>query len=156
MSSAASGNFIDGDYVEPAARQPRTSIDPATGEVYGVSPVATAEDIDHAYPRGIRAFETWAETTPAERQLRCSASRTRWSPAPRSSPTFESQDTGKPRATLVADEIMQSVGPAPFLRRVPHRNLEGRSAGEYLAGHTSSSAASRSASCAGHARGTTR
>ena len=49
---------------------------------------------------------------------------------------LESQDTGKPRATLVADEIMQSVDQLRFFAGAA-RNLEGRSAGEYLAGHTS-------------------
>ncbi len=49
---------------------------------------------------------------------------------------LESQDTGKPRATLVADEIMQSVDQLRFFAGAA-RNLEGRSAGEYMAGHTS-------------------
>ena len=49
---------------------------------------------------------------------------------------LESQDTGKPRASLVADEIVQSVDQLRFFAGAA-RNLEGRSAGEYLAGHTS-------------------
>src|SRR5665213_2367091 len=48
----------------------------------------------------------------------------------------ESQDTGKPRATLVDDEILLSVDQIRFFAGAA-RNLEGRSAGEYLKDHTS-------------------
>jgi betaine-aldehyde dehydrogenase len=49
---------------------------------------------------------------------------------------LESQDTGKPRTTLVDDEIMLSVDQIRFFAGAA-RNLEGRSAGEYMKDHTS-------------------
>ncbi len=49
---------------------------------------------------------------------------------------LESLDTGKPRATLVQDEILLSVDQIRFFAGAA-RNLEGRSAGEYLPDHTS-------------------
>ena len=49
---------------------------------------------------------------------------------------LESQDTGKPRATLVDDEILLSVDQIRFFAGAA-RNLEGRSAGEYMKDHTS-------------------
>ena len=49
---------------------------------------------------------------------------------------LESQDTGKPRATLVDDEIMLSVDQLRFFAGAA-RNLEGRASAEYLKDHTS-------------------
>ena len=136
MSSAALRNFIDGDYVDARGDTAQDLIDPATEEVYGVSPVATAADIDQAYRAASDAFETWGETTPAERQLALFRIADAMESRAEEFADLESQDTGKPRATLVADEIMQSVDQLRFFAGAA-RNLEGRSAGEYLAGHTS-------------------
>ncbi len=49
---------------------------------------------------------------------------------------LESQDTGKPRASLVTDEILLSVDQIRFFAGSA-RVLEGRSAGEYMKDHTS-------------------
>jgi betaine-aldehyde dehydrogenase len=136
MSSGRLRNFIDGDYVEARGDSGQDLIDPATEEVYGVSPVATAADLDHAYRAASDAFETWGETTPAERQLALFRIADAMESRAEEFADLESQDTGKPRATLVADEIMQSVDQLRFFAGAA-RNLEGRSAGEYLAGHTS-------------------
>jgi len=136
MSSAALRNFIDGDYVDARGDTAQDLIDPATEEVYGVSPVATAADIDEAYRAASDAFETWGETTPGERQLALFRIADAMESRAEEFADLESQDTGKPRATLVADEIMQSVDQLRFFAGAA-RNLEGRSAGEYLAGHTS-------------------
>jgi len=136
MSSAALRNFIDGDYVDARGDTAQDLIDPATEEVYGVSPVATAADIDQAYRAASDAFETWGETTPSERQLALFRIADAMESRAEEFADLESQDTGKPRATLVADEIMQSVDQLRFFAGAA-RNLEGRSAGEYLAGHTS-------------------
>ena len=136
MSSGTLRNFIDGDYVEARGDTGQDLIDPATEEVYGVSPVATAADLDHAYRAASDAFETWGETTPAERQLALFRIADAMESRAEEFADLESQDTGKPRATLVADEIMQSVDQLRFFAGAA-RNLEGRSAGEYLAGHTS-------------------
>lgn len=50
---------------------------------------------------------------------------------------LESQDTGKPRTTLVADEILLSVDQIRFFAGAA-RNLEGRATAEYMPDHTSS------------------
>ena len=67
----------------------------------------------------------------------------------------ESQTPASPRRYPRRDEIMPSVDQIRFFAGAA-RILEGRSAGEYMAGHTSSSAASRSAWSARSRRGTTR
>ena len=136
MSNGTLRNFIDGDYVEARGDTGQDLIDPATEAVYGVSPVATAADLDHAYHAASDAFETWGATTPAERQLALFRIADAMESRAEEFADLESQDTGKPRATLVADEIMQSVDQLRFFAGAA-RNLEGRSAGEYLAGHTS-------------------
>ena len=43
--------------------------DPATGEVFGTSPVASRSDVDNAMAAAARAFEVWRRSTPAQRQL---------------------------------------------------------------------------------------
>ena len=136
MSNGTLRNFIDGDYVEARGDTGQDLIDPATEAVYGVSPVATAADLDHAYHAASDAFETWGATTPAERQLALFRIADAMESRAEEFADLESQDTGKPRATLVADEIMQSVDQLRFFAGAA-RSLEGRSAGEYLAGHTS-------------------
>jgi betaine-aldehyde dehydrogenase len=136
MSSGTLRNFIDGDYVEARGDTGQDLIDPATEEVYGVSPVATEADLDHAYRAASDAFETWGQVAPSERQLALFRIADAMESRAEEFADLESQDTGKPRATLVADEIMQSVDQLRFFAGAA-RNLEGRSAGEYLAGHTS-------------------
>src|SRR4029453_99477 len=97
---------------------------------------ATQAEIDLAYRAASEAFGTWGETTPAQRQLALFRIADAMESRAEEFADLESQDTGKPRATLVADEIMQSVDQLRFFAGAA-RNLEGRSAGEYLAGHTS-------------------
>jgi len=60
-------NFVDGASVE--TREGRTSdlVDPTTGEVFAQAPVSDQADIDAAYAAAGKAFETWGNTTPAER-----------------------------------------------------------------------------------------
>src|SRR4029453_1720845 len=97
---------------------------------------ATQAEIDLAYRAASEAFGTWGETTPAQRQLALFRIADAMESRAEEFADLESQDTGKPRATLVADEILQSVDQLRFFAGAA-RNLEGRSAGEYLAGHTS-------------------
>ncbi|WP_353827433.1 aminobutyraldehyde dehydrogenase [Agromyces sp. SYSU T0242] len=129
-------NFIDGDYVDARGEEAADLIDPATEEVYARAPISDAADIDTAYAAAGRAFETWGETTPAERQLALFRIADAMEQRAEEFADLESQDTGKPRASLVEDEILQSVDQLRFFGGAA-RNLEGRAAAEYLAGHTS-------------------
>ncbi|MDO5052607.1 MAG: aminobutyraldehyde dehydrogenase [Pseudoclavibacter sp.] len=129
-------NFIDGEYVEARSDERIELIDPATEEVYGTSPVSGGADVEAAYEAAGRAFERWGATTPAERQLALHRIADRVADLAEEFADLESKDTGKIRATLVADEIDQSVDQLRFFAGAA-RNLEGRAAAEYLAGHTS-------------------
>ena len=129
-------NLIYGERVEMlASRQPAVG-SRTTGEVYAHSPNSTPAEVDAAYAAASRAFTSWGRTTPAERQLALFRVADALEARADEFADLESQDTGKPRASLVADEIDQSVDQLRFFAGAA-RDLNGRSAGEYLAGHTS-------------------
>ncbi|WP_286346800.1 gamma-aminobutyraldehyde dehydrogenase [Frondihabitans sucicola] len=130
------GNFIDGDYREATGDDTFDLIDPATEEVYGTSPVSDAATVDRAFQAASKAFETWGETTPGERQLALFRIADAMEARADEFADLESLDTGKPRASLVADEILLSVDQIRFFAGEA-RHLQGMSAGEYLKDHTS-------------------
>jgi len=129
-------NFVNGTHVEARGEASLPLIDPATEEVYATSPVSTAEDVGDAYRAAQAAFEGWGSTTPAERQLALFRIADAMEERAEEFADAESQDTGKPRSTLVDDEILLSVDQIRFFAGAA-RNLEGRSAGEYMRDHTS-------------------
>ncbi len=136
MSAREIRNFINGEYVESAGDMSFDVIDPATEDRYASSPVSGAADVDAAFAAASTAFEEWSEATPAERQLALFRIADAMEARAEEFADLESQDTGKPRASLVADEILLSVDQLRFFAGAA-RNLEGRSAGEYMKDHTS-------------------
>ncbi|MFI5060905.1 MAG: gamma-aminobutyraldehyde dehydrogenase [Actinomycetales bacterium] len=136
MTTRELRNFVNGAYSDSRATERIQLIDPATEEAYGSTPVSTREDVAVAYAAARDAFETWGETTPAERQLALFRIADAMEERAEEFADAESQDTGKPRATLVDDEILVSVDQIRFFAGAA-RSLEGRSAGEYLKDHTS-------------------
>ncbi len=129
-------NFIDGEYVEATGASTFDLVDPATEGVYGASPVSDRATVDRAFRAAEKAFETWGETTPAERQLALFRIADAMEARADEFADLESQDTGKPRASLVADEILLSVDQIRFFAGEA-RHLQGMSAGEYMPDHTS-------------------
>jgi len=129
-------NFINGEYVESTSESVIDLIDPATEQSYGSSPVSSTADVDSAYRAASAAFEGWGESTPSERQLALFRIADAIEKRAEEFADAESRDTGKPRATLVADEILLSVDQIRFFAGAA-RVLEGRSGGEYLKDHTS-------------------
>ena len=136
MSVPILRNVINNRSVEAQSDQLLDLVDPATEEVYAQAPISTAADIDQAYHAAREAFETWGQSTPAERQLALFRIADEMEKRADQFADLESQDTGKPRASLVADEILLSVDQIRFFAGAA-RNLEGRSAGEYMKDHTS-------------------
>ncbi|MEV4668599.1 gamma-aminobutyraldehyde dehydrogenase [Microbacterium sp. LWO12-1.2] len=136
MTTESLQNFIGGRRVpvNGAGRMPL--IDPATEETYGELPVSDASDVDAAYAAAAAAFPVWRDTTPADRQLALFRIADEMQARAEEFADLESKDTGKPRASLVADEILQSIDQLRFFAGAA-RSLEGRAAAEYLAGHTS-------------------
>jgi betaine-aldehyde dehydrogenase len=136
MADRTLQNFINGDFVDAKGDSAFDVIDPATEKTYASSPVSGAADVDAAFSAAATAFEEWGETTPAERQLALFRIADEMERRADDFADLESQDTGKPRASLVADEILLSVDQLRFFAGAA-RNLEGRGAGEYMKDHTS-------------------
>ena len=136
MTTPQLRNFIDGDYVQATAESAFDLIDPATEGVYGSSPVSSAADVDSAYRAAAAAFEEWGDSTPSERQLALFRIADAMEANAEKFADLESKDTGKPRATLVADEIMLSIDQIRFFAGEA-RHLSGMASGEYLKNHTS-------------------
>jgi betaine-aldehyde dehydrogenase len=136
MSAPELRNFINGEYVAANSDSSFAVIDPATEESYAVSPVSGTADVDAAFSAAAAAFEVWGEATPSERQLALFRIADAIEARAEEFADVESKDTGKPRASLVADEIMLSVDQIRFFAGAA-RNLEGKAAGEYMKDHTS-------------------
>jgi len=136
MAERTLRNFINGEYVEAKGDATFDVIDPATEKGYALSPVSGKADVDAAFSAAATAFEEWGESTPGERQLALFRIADAMEQRAEEFADLESQDTGKPRASLVTDEIMLSVDQIRFFAGAA-RVLEGRSAGEYMKDHTS-------------------
>ncbi|MDP9026095.1 MAG: gamma-aminobutyraldehyde dehydrogenase [Actinomycetota bacterium] len=137
MAERTLKNFINGEYVDAKGDGSFDVIDPATERSYALSPVSGARDVDDAFAAAATAFETWGETTPGERQLALFRIADVMEQRAEEFADLESQDTGKPRASLVTDEIMLSVDQLRFFAGAA-RVLEGRASAEYMTDHTSS------------------
>ncbi|MBH0010315.1 aminobutyraldehyde dehydrogenase [Salinibacterium sp. SWN1162] len=137
MSAPDIQNFINGEYVAARADSGFDVINPATEDSYAHSPVSSSADVDDAYAAAATAFETWGETTPSERQLALFRIADAMEARADEFADLESKDTGKPRASLVADEIMLSVDQIRFFAGEA-RHLSGMASGEYMKDHTSS------------------
>ena len=136
MTASELRNFIGGEYVDARASSGFDVIDPATEATYASSPVSGKADVDAAYTAAADAFESWGESTPAVRQLALFRIADALEARAEEFADLESPDTGKPRASLVEDEILVSVDQIRFFAGAA-RHLEGRAAGEYMADHTS-------------------
>jgi betaine-aldehyde dehydrogenase len=129
-------NFVGGEYIQPKSDANSEVINPATGETYAHAPISNQADVQHAYEVARKAFEEWSQTTPGERQLALFRIADAFEARMEELADLESENTGKPRGTLVDYEMVPSVDQIRFFAGAA-RNLEGRSAGEYIKDHTS-------------------
>jgi betaine-aldehyde dehydrogenase len=136
MTTRTLKNFVNGSYVDSKGKDALELVDPATEKVYAHSPISNQADVDGAYQAAATAFESWKETTPSERQLALFRIADEMEKRAEEFADLESQDTGKPRGSLVENEILVSVDQIRFFAGAA-RNLEGRAAGEYMKDHTS-------------------
>src|ERR1700728_2208425 len=136
MTQARLRNFVNGRYTDPCEGAYSEVIDPSTGATYAHAPVSSAADVDEALRAAATAFESWRDSTPAERSpamLRVADA------VERRAGEFvaaKPRNPGKPVALAVTDELPPSVDQLRFFAGAA-RILEGRSAGEYLRDHTS-------------------
>src|ERR1700712_1785671 len=129
-------NFINGESVDAADGRRLDLVDPTTGEVFGSAPISSPEAVDSAYRAASRAFETWRDTTPSERQRMLLKLADAMEERAEDIIAAECQNTGKPIELTRTEEIPPALDQIRFFAGAA-RLLEGRSAGEYMAGHTS-------------------
>ena len=129
-------NLIDGELVDAASGSTYDVVNPATGQVYATAPHSQAEDVDRAFQAADKAFETWGEATPADRQRAMLKIADALEERAAEFVKVECENTGKPIAMTESEELPPSVDQLRFFAGAA-RVLEGRSAGEYLADHTS-------------------
>jgi betaine-aldehyde dehydrogenase len=129
-------NFIDGETVDPAEGRTEEVLNPATAEPFATAPVSTAEDVDRAVAAARRAFDSWSLTTPKERSeaiLRLAAT---IDDHAEELAALESADAGKPRASVLDEEMPGNVDNLRFFAGAA-RCMEGLAAGEFVEGRTS-------------------
>ncbi len=129
-------NFVGGEYVDASNGRTYDLVNPATGQTFAQAPISEQEDIDRAYDAAQRAFETWRETTPSERQLALLKLADAIEDRAEELVRAESENTGKPFGLTMEEEIPAGVDQIRFFAGAA-RVLEGKSAGEYLEGYTS-------------------
>jgi betaine-aldehyde dehydrogenase len=129
-------NFVNGELVDAADGRRADLINPATGEVFGSAPVSGAADVDAAYRAAGAAFESWRDTTPSERQRAMLKFADALESRAEELIAAECENTGKPIEMTRSEEVPPALDQIRFFAGAA-RLLEGRSAGEYMAGHTS-------------------
>jgi betaine-aldehyde dehydrogenase len=136
MTQGQLSNFVNGKHAEPRDGTYSDVIDPSTGEAYAKAPVSSAADVDEALQAAATAFETWRDTTPAERSLAMLKFAAAVEDRAREITDVECRNTGKPVALTLSEELPPSVDQLRFFAAAA-RVLEGRAAGEYMKDHTS-------------------
>ena len=129
-------NFVNGQFADAASGAVSEVVDPSSGEAYATAPLSGAADVDAAMQAAATAFETWRDSTPAERSLALLKFADAIEARAEDLVAAESRNTGKPVAMTRTDEVPPLADELRFFAGAA-RVLEGRSAGEYLADHTS-------------------
>ena len=129
-------NFINGKYVDAVSGKTTEVINPATGAAYATAPLSSAQDVDQATKAAANAFSEWRDSTPSERQKALLKIADAFEARADELVALESENTGKPIALTMSEEIPPMLDQIRFFAGAA-RLLEGRSAGEYMRGHTS-------------------
>jgi 1-pyrroline dehydrogenase len=127
--------FIGGEWADSASGETMEVINPATGEVVAEVPRCGAEDVDRAVEAANRALPEWLEKTPRDRSELLHKLADVLADNAEELAQLESLNVGKP---LMAsrDEMPFSADNLRFFAGAA-RQLEGKSAAEYLPGYTS-------------------
>jgi betaine-aldehyde dehydrogenase len=128
-------NFIGGKSVDSEG-ETIDLINPSTGEVFAQAPVSTPAEIDAAFKAASDAFPEWRDATPSERSLALLRIADSIEKNAERLVAVESENTGKPIELTLSEEVPPAVDQVRFFAGAA-RILEGRSAGEYMKGHTS-------------------
>ena len=126
-------NYIDGRSVPSSSSERTAIIDPVTATPYCFAPNSNAMDVEMAMKAAAKAWVTWRETTPSERQgflLKIAEAVDAradelWS--------AECKNCGKPKQLTLDEEATVMVDQIRFFAGAC-RNLEGKAAGKYMPG----------------------
>ena len=129
-------NFINGKSVDGASGETTTLINPSTGQPFATAPKSNAADIDKAMKAASDAFPGWRDSTPSERQRALLKIADAIEARADEFVNLESENCGKPKSLTASEEMPPMVDQIRFFAGAA-RNLEGRSAGEYMHGMTS-------------------
>lgn len=127
--------FIGGDWVESSSGETLQVLNPSTGELIAEVPRATAEDVERAVEAARQAWSEWRFKTPKDRMELLLALADLVDEHAEELARLESVNVGKPwwvakdEPPAISDNLRFFAGAA--------RNLEGKSAGEYVEGYTS-------------------
>lgn len=136
MADQTFTNIINGERVPAASGATYDVIDPTTGEVYAQAPMSGEEDVDRAYAAAAAAFETWGDTTPQDRATAMLKIAEAIDARKDEINEVECRDTGKPLHLTMSEEMPYASDHFRFFAGAA-RVLQGSSAGEYMADHTS-------------------
>jgi betaine-aldehyde dehydrogenase len=129
-------NWVNGERVEPTSGRWSEVVDPCTAEPYAEAPLSGPEDVERACRAAEAAFGAWRGTTPSERSVMLLRLADALEAAADDLVAAEGRNTGKPLALTRSEEIPPMLDQIRFFAGAA-RLLEGRAAGEYMAGHTS-------------------
>lgn len=135
-SPRALRNYINGAFVDAHGESRADIISPVTGGVVATAPISDGADVDAAYAAASAAFKEWGRTTPATRQKALLDMADAIEARADEFVHLEADNTGKPWALTASEEVPPMVDQIRFFAGAA-RVLEGKSAGEYLADHTS-------------------
>ena len=127
--------FIDGAFVTGEGEAERI-LNPATGELLVTVPEASTEQVHKAVSAAHRAFDSWSETTPAERSRMLLKLADAIEARGEEFARLESLNCGKPFARALGDEIPAIADCYRYFAGAA-RCMSGTVSNEYLAGHTS-------------------
>jgi betaine-aldehyde dehydrogenase len=129
-------NFINGKSVDSASGETTTLINPATAEPFATAPKSNSADVDAAMKAASAAFTDWRDSTPSERQRALLKIADAIESRADEFVAIESENCGKPMGLTASEEVPPMVDQIRFFAGAA-RNLEGKSAGEYMKGMTS-------------------
>jgi 1-pyrroline dehydrogenase len=129
--------FIGGKWQAGSGGELQDIVNPATGQVIAQVPKGNSEDVDKAVAAARKAYdEVWFESTPRDRSERLLKLADVIQDHSEELARIESENVGKPLAATLSEEIPPIADCFRFFAGAA-RTLEGRAAGEYMAGLTS-------------------
>lgn len=133
---ADGAQFIDGRLVPGTSGRTQDVVDPATGETVFRYELASTNDVDDAVAAALAAYPGWSGATPGERSDALHRLATVLAAQADDFAQAESLQCGKPLKLSAGFDVPGTIDNAAFFAGAA-RHLQGTSAGEYSADHTS-------------------